>query len=102
MDDAKAVGELAASVFSIAKDITVTGLLLWFVRMLLTGDVVRKGELEAALKDKEIERQNGKYWEGKFHEERQTVKEHVSALRETVETAMAIRRENTHGRGRSA
>lgn len=98
MDEAKAVGELAASVFSIAKDVTVTGLLLWFVRMLLTGDVVRKGELEAALKDKETERQNGKYWEGKFHEERLTVKEHVNALRDTVETAMAIRRDNSRDR----
>jgi hypothetical protein len=90
-DHADAFASLVASVFSVAKDVTVTGLLLWFVRMLLTGDVVRKSELEAANKRTDDQATEARYWRDQFHAERQTAREAVASLRETIETALRVR-----------
>lgn len=95
MPDPDAVASLVASAFSIAKDATVTGLMFWFVRMLLTGDVVRKGELEAANTRTEAAQAEAKYWRDEFHKERQTAKEAIASLRETIETALRV---GTRGR----
>lgn len=91
MPDPDALGSLIASAFSVAKDVTVTGLLLWFVRMLLTGDIVRRAELDAANIRTETATKEATYWRDQFHSERQTAREAVSSLRETIETAIRIR-----------
>lgn len=91
MPDPDAIGSLVASAFSVAKDITVTGLLLWFVRMLLTGDVVRKSELDSANTRTEAAKTEATYWRDQFHAERQTAREAVASLRETIETALRVR-----------
>ena len=85
------MASLIASAFSVAKDITVTGLLLWFVRMLLTGDVVRRSELDDANERTETAKTEATYWRDQFHAERQTAREAVASLRETIETALRVR-----------
>lgn len=91
MPDTDAMATLIASAFSVAKDITVTGLLLWFVRMLLTGDVVRRAELDAANVRTETERTEKVYWREQFHAERQTARDAIKSLGDTVETAIRVR-----------
>lgn len=91
MTDADSMATVIASVFSVAKDVTVTGLLLWFVRMLLTGDVIRKAELDAANIRTETAKTEATYWRDQFHAERQTAREAVASLRETIETAIRLR-----------
>src|SRR5688572_26113796 len=97
MPEADQIGNLVASAFSIVKDATVTGLLFWFARMLITGQIVRKDELDQANERTKTAEGNAKYWEGKFHEERETVKEQVGSLRETI-TALMLDREPRSGR----
>lgn len=101
LDNADAVGSLVASAFSIAKDVTVTGLLLWFVRMLLTGEVVRKAELDACNDRTNTAQQEALYWREQFQNERQTAREAVASLRETIETAMRVATAQPRRQGRS-
>lgn len=91
MSDPDVIASAVASVFSVVKDITVTGLLLWFVRMLLTGEIVRKAELDAANIRTTNAVTEAKYWRDQFDAERQTAREAVGSLRETIEAALRVR-----------
>lgn len=96
MEEAQAVTEVIRNLSVVAGSLTVTGLLLWFVVMFLTGRILRREELEAErkrsaedlTKERErtaAERQDGLFWRGRYLEVFGTAQESITALRQTTE-----------------
>jgi hypothetical protein len=81
--------ELVGQVANIAKDITLTGFLLWILAMMMTGKLVRREELDQANARTTTSEANAVWWRDKFLGVVDTTKESISTLKATVEAGLA-------------
>lgn len=88
--------ELLQSVLGIAKDLTLTSFLLWFLFLLMTGRVVRREELDTAVKTVEKADAKADWWRDKYMGNEQSAKEvlatqgsTIAALKGTLDSLLA-------------
>jgi len=77
------------AVASIAKDLTLTTFMLWFITMMMMGKIVRREELDAANKRTEVAEANSVWWRDRYLSATDTAKESIASLRTTVEAGLA-------------
>ena len=106
MPEAQAATEIIKNVATIAGQLTVAGLLLWFVVMFLTGRIVRREELEAERERTNTERENGIFWRDRYlgvfgtaqaaittlQQTTEATRDAMTSLRATVETALQVKK----------
>jgi hypothetical protein len=63
----------------IAKDLTLTGFMLWTLMMMITGKIVRKGELDTAINNITKADQNADWYRNKLFDDETKTKDLVVA-----------------------
>lgn len=81
--------QVAGQVFSVVKDITVTGLLFWLVFLLMTGRLVRREELDRERAERETCTRTGDYWRDKYLEAIGTAKAAVETVKVQIDALSA-------------
>jgi hypothetical protein len=84
--------DIAAQVAGIAKDLTLTGFLLWILYMMMSGKLIRREELDQANARTSTSEANATWWRDKFLSVVDTTKESISTLKATVEASLAALR----------
>jgi hypothetical protein len=85
--------ELLQSMAGVAKDLTLTGFMVWFIWQMMTGKIVRREELDQANKRTELCEANSNWWRDRYLTLGDTTRESITTLKSTVEVGLAaIRR----------
>lgn len=92
MTDGNAQLQILATIAGVAKDLTLTAFMLWFIVMMLTGKIVRREELDQANKRTSDAELKSDWWRDKFLGLVDTTRESISTLRTTVEAGLAALR----------
>jgi hypothetical protein len=85
--------ELLKDAASIAKDLTLTAFMLWFIFMMISGRIVRREELDQANRRTETADAKSDWWRDRYLAVVDVTRESISSLKATVEAGLAaIRR----------
>jgi hypothetical protein len=84
--------ELMQNIASIAKDLTLTGFMLWFIWQMMAGKIVRREELDQSNKRTEICETNSTWWRDRYLALADTTRESIATLRSTIEVGLAAAR----------
>lgn len=84
--------EQLRNIVGFAKDLTLTGFMLWFITQMLWGKIVRREELDQANKRTEVAEGNVTWWRDRHLAAVETTRESIATLKTVVESGLSATR----------